>query len=42
VKRAGILVKPALIACDNVTKMGSLHNVQHAEKLTAFCDRHLP
>jgi hypothetical protein len=35
-------VKPALIACDTVVKMGSLHNVQREKKLTAFCDPHLP
>jgi hypothetical protein len=35
-------VKSALIACDNVVKMGSLHSLQRAKKLTAFCDPHLP
>jgi hypothetical protein len=35
-------VEPALIACDNVAKMGSLHSIQRAKKLTAFYDPHLP
>jgi hypothetical protein len=35
-------VKPALIACDNVAKMGSLHSLQRPKKTTAFCDHHLP
>jgi hypothetical protein len=35
-------VKPALAACDNVMKMGSLHNLQRAKKLTTFCNPHLP
>jgi hypothetical protein len=34
-------MKPALIACDNASKMGSLHSIQHAKKLTAFFDTHL-
>jgi hypothetical protein len=34
--------KPALIARGNVPKNGSLHNLQRAKKLTAFCDRRLP
>jgi hypothetical protein len=35
-------VRPALIACDNVVKMGSLYSLQCAKKLTAFGDPHLP
>jgi hypothetical protein len=35
-------VKPTLIACDNVVKMGSLHSLQRVKKLTALCDLHLP
>jgi hypothetical protein len=35
-------VKPALIACDDVAKMGSLHSLQHTKKLTAFCHSQLP
>jgi hypothetical protein len=34
-------VKPALIACDSVVKMGSLHSLQPEKKVTAFCDPHL-
>jgi hypothetical protein len=35
-------IKPILIACDNVEKMGSLHSRQRAKELTVFCDHHLP
>jgi hypothetical protein len=35
-------VKPALVACDNVVKMGSLHRLQRAKNFTVFCDPHLP
>jgi hypothetical protein len=35
-------VKPALIACDDLAKIGSLHRLQRAKKITAFCDAHLP
>jgi hypothetical protein len=31
-------VKPALIACDNVAKMDSLHKVQRVKKFTASGD----
>jgi hypothetical protein len=34
-------IKPTLIACDNVAKMGLLHSVQRAKKFTAFRDPHL-
>jgi hypothetical protein len=35
-------VKSVPIACDNVVKMGWLHRLQRAKKLTAFCDPDLP
>jgi hypothetical protein len=35
-------IKPSLIACDNVAKMGLLHSLQRVKKLTAFCDLYLP
>jgi hypothetical protein len=35
-------VKPALVADDNVVKMGSLHILHRVKKLTAFCGPHLP
>jgi hypothetical protein len=35
-------VRPALVACDNVVKMGSPHRFQRGKKLTTFCDSHLP
>jgi hypothetical protein len=35
-------VRPALVACDNVAKMGSLHSLPRAKKLTTFYDPHLP
>jgi hypothetical protein len=35
-------VKPALIAHDNVAKIGSLYSLQRAKNLAAFCDHHLP
>jgi hypothetical protein len=35
-------MKPVIIVCDNVVKMGSPHSLQRAKKLTAFGDPHLP
>jgi hypothetical protein len=42
VKRLAFEVERALITCDNVVKMGSLHRLQRGKKLTAFCDPQLP